>query len=102
VKAEIIAVGTEILLGEIVDTDSQYVAARSAAGTVVLASDNIYLYENLEKHLPLGLTGDQAADLRVQERVLRLASSPRLIVPGHDPAVFELFPKPGGGVARIE
>ena len=81
---------------------SQYVAARSAAGTVVLASDNIYLYENLEKHLPLGLTGDQAADLRVQERVLRLASSPRLIVPGHDPAVFERFPKPGGGVARIE
>jgi glyoxylase-like metal-dependent hydrolase (beta-lactamase superfamily II) len=81
---------------------SQYVAVRTAAGTVVLASDNIYLYENLEKHLPLGLTGDQAADLRVQERVLRLASSPRLIVPGHDPAVFERFPKPGDGVARIE
>jgi glyoxylase-like metal-dependent hydrolase (beta-lactamase superfamily II) len=81
---------------------SQYVAARSAAGTVVIASDSIYLYENLEKHLSLGLTGDQAADLRVQERVLHLASSPRLIVPGHDPAVFERFPKPGGGVARIE
>ncbi len=81
---------------------SQYVAVKTKAGTVVLASDNIYLYENLEKHLPLGLTGDQAADLRVQERALRLASSPRLIVPGHDPAVFERFPKPGGGVARIE
>ena len=81
---------------------SQYVAVRSAAGTVVVASDNIYLYENLEKHLPLGVTGDPAADLSVQERVLRLASSPRLIVPGHDPAVFERFKKPGGGVARIE
>jgi glyoxylase-like metal-dependent hydrolase (beta-lactamase superfamily II) len=81
---------------------SQYVGVRSAAGTVVLASDSIYLYENLEKHLPLGLTGDKDADLRVQERVLRLASSPRLIVPGHDPAVFERFPKPGDGVARIE
>ncbi len=81
---------------------SQYVAVRTAAGTVVVASDNIYLYENLEKHLPLGLTGDQAADLRLQERVLRLASSPRLIVPGHDPAVFERFSKPGDGVARIE
>jgi nicotinamide-nucleotide amidase len=31
VKAEIIAVGTEILLGEIVDTDSQYIAARLPA-----------------------------------------------------------------------
>jgi glyoxylase-like metal-dependent hydrolase (beta-lactamase superfamily II) len=81
---------------------SQYVAVRTAAGSVVLASDSIYLYENLEKHLPLGLTGDQAADLRVQERVLRLASSPRLIVPGHDPAVFERFPEPGNGVARIK
>jgi glyoxylase-like metal-dependent hydrolase (beta-lactamase superfamily II) len=81
---------------------SQYVAVRTSVGTVVVASDNIYLYENLEKHLALGLTGDQAADLRVQERALRLASSPRLIVPGHDPAVFERFPKPGDGVARIE
>jgi glyoxylase-like metal-dependent hydrolase (beta-lactamase superfamily II) len=71
-------------------------------GNVVLASDSIYLYENLEKHLPLGLSGDKEADLRVQERVLGLAMSPRLIVPGHDPAVFERFPKPGGGVARIE
>jgi len=81
---------------------SQYVGVRTASGTVVLASDSIYLYENLEKRLPLGLTLDQAADLRVQERVLRLASSPRLIVPGHDPAVFVRFPKPGNGVARIE
>ena len=30
-KAEIIAVGTEILLGEIIDTDSQYIAARLPA-----------------------------------------------------------------------
>jgi len=81
---------------------SQYVAASSAAGTVILASDSIYLYENLEKHLPLGLSMDKDADLRVQERVLRLASNPRLIVPGHDPAVFDRFPKPGGGVARIQ
>jgi len=81
---------------------SQYVAVRSAAGTIVLASDNVYLYENLEKHLPSGSTDDKEADLRVQERVLRLASSPRLIIPGHDPAVFERFPKPGDGVARIE
>jgi len=25
-----------------------------------------------------------------------------LIVPGHDPAVFVKFPKPGNGVAKIE
>ena len=32
----------------------------------------------------------------------RLASNPRLIVPGHDVAVFERFPTPGHGVAHIE
>ncbi len=80
----------------------QYVGVKTAAGTVVVASDNIYMYENLEKHLPLGLTGDREADLRAQQRMLTIASSPRLILPGHDPAVFERFPKPGDGVARIE
>jgi glyoxylase-like metal-dependent hydrolase (beta-lactamase superfamily II) len=81
---------------------SQYVGVGTAAGTVVIASDSLYMYENLEKHLPLGLTEDREADLRAQARMLSLASSPRLIVPGHDPAVFERFPKPGNGVAKIE
>jgi glyoxylase-like metal-dependent hydrolase (beta-lactamase superfamily II) len=81
---------------------TQYVGVKTGAGTVVVASDNIYMYENLEKHLPLGLTEDRDADLRAQERMLKLASSPRLILPGHDPAVFQRFPKPGNGVARIE
>jgi len=81
---------------------AQYVGVRTSAGTVVVASDNVYLYENLEKRAPSAQTLDPGADLRVQERMLRLASAPRLIVPGHDPAVFERFPKPGGGVARIE
>ena len=81
---------------------AQYVGVRTAAGTVVVASDTVYLYENIEQHRPSAQTGDPAADLRVQERMLGLASSLRLIVPGHDPEVFERFPKPGGGVARIQ
>jgi hypothetical protein len=32
----------------------------------------------------------------------KIASNPRLIIPGHDPAVFVRFPKPGNGVARLE
>lgn len=80
---------------------SQYVGVSTAAGTVVLASDNLYLYENLEKRVPIAQTLDPASNLRAQERMLRIASSPRLIVPGHDPAVFMRFPTPGGGVARI-
>ena len=79
----------------------QYAVVRTAEGNVVLASDSIYLYENLEKRLASAQTSDPSADFRVQERILRLASSPRLIVPGHDPEVFKRFPEPGGGVVSF-
>jgi glyoxylase-like metal-dependent hydrolase (beta-lactamase superfamily II) len=81
---------------------SQYAGVRTDAGTVILASDNAYLYENLATRTPIAQTLDSASNRRAQERMLRLAGSPRLVVPGHDPEVFVRFPKPGRGVARIE
>jgi glyoxylase-like metal-dependent hydrolase (beta-lactamase superfamily II) len=81
---------------------SQYVGVNTNAGTVVLASDNMYLYENLEKHVPIAQTLDAASNLRAQDRMKQLAASPRLIVPGHDPAVFEKFPRVSERVVRIE
>ena len=71
-------------------------------GTIVLSSDNVYLYENLERHRPITQSLDTVSNLRAQERMVRLASDPRLIVPGHDEDVFVRFPKPGNGIARIE
>jgi glyoxylase-like metal-dependent hydrolase (beta-lactamase superfamily II) len=81
---------------------SQYVGVNTRAGTVVLASDNMYVYENLEKHAPIAQTLDAASNLRAQDRMKQLAASPRLIVPGHDPAVFEKFPKVSERVVKIE
>jgi glyoxylase-like metal-dependent hydrolase (beta-lactamase superfamily II) len=81
---------------------SQYVSARTSGGTVVIASDNAYLYENFDRRVPIAQTLDSASNLRAQERMRTLASHPRLLVPGHDPAVFERFPRPGNGVARIQ
>ena len=81
---------------------SQYVSVRTASGTVVIASDNMYLYENLEKHAPIAQTFDAESNLRAQDRMKQIASRPDLIVPGHDPLVFVKFPKPGNGVARIQ
>ena len=60
---------------------SQYVTARTAEGTIVLASDNVYLYENLEKHVPIAQTLDAASNLKAQDRIRTLASDPRLIGP---------------------
>lgn len=80
---------------------SQYVAVRSAAGTVVIASDNMYLYENLDRRAAIAQTLDAESNLRAQDRMRTIASDVRLIVPGHDPAVFVRFPTPGNGVASI-
>jgi len=81
---------------------SEYVGVATTGGTVVLASDNMYLYENLEKHAPIGATVDAASNLRAQDRMKQIAARPDLIIPGHDPAVFTKFPNPAPGVAKIE
>jgi glyoxylase-like metal-dependent hydrolase (beta-lactamase superfamily II) len=80
---------------------SQYVGVRTVEGTVVIASDNMYLYENLQKHQPIAQTFDADSNLKAQDRMKQIASKPDLIVPGHDPEVFVRFPKPGNGVGRI-
>ena len=80
---------------------SQYATVSTSSGTVVLASDNAYLYENFDRRRPIAQTLDSASNLTAQARMLRLAGELRRVVPGHDPAVFTRFPEPGGGVARI-
>jgi glyoxylase-like metal-dependent hydrolase (beta-lactamase superfamily II) len=80
---------------------SQFVSVATAAGTAVFTSDNVYLYENLEKRAAIAQTLDAASNLHAQDRVRTLASSPRLIVPGHDPAVFERYERVADGVVRI-
>ena len=81
---------------------SQYVGVNTKVGRMVIASDNLYLYENLDKHVPIAQTFDAKANLAAQDRMRQLAASPRLIIPGHDPDVFVRFPKPGNGVARLD
>jgi glyoxylase-like metal-dependent hydrolase (beta-lactamase superfamily II) len=81
---------------------SQYVGVETSAGTVVLASDNMYLYENLDKHVPIAATLDAASNLRAQDRMKQIAARPGLIIPGHDPEVFARFPNPVPGVAKIQ
>ncbi len=81
---------------------SQYVGVNTVAGTVILASDNMYLYENLEKHVAIASTLDATSNLRAQDRMKQLAARPALIIPGHDPTVFAKFPNPVPGVAKIE
>ncbi|MGZ7031814.1 MAG: N-acyl homoserine lactonase family protein [Thermoanaerobaculia bacterium] len=94
--------GIKVWIGGRHTWQSQYVTVPTKSGTVVLASDNLYLYENLDKHLPIAQTFDEASNLAAQDRMRQLASDLRLIVPGHDPAVLTRFPKVREGIVRIE
>jgi glyoxylase-like metal-dependent hydrolase (beta-lactamase superfamily II) len=60
----------------------------------VLASDNCYLYRNLETHAPIAtfLPEDHAANLAAQARMVQLAGSADRVVPGHDLLQFQKFP----------
>lgn len=81
---------------------SQYVGVNTRTGTVILASDNMYLYENLDKHLPIAQTLDADSNLRAQDRMKQLAARPSLIIPGHDPAEFDRFPRVSERAVKIE
>jgi len=81
---------------------SQFVGVQTRTHTVVLASDNMYLYENLDTHTAISQTLDAASNLRTQDRMKSIASEPRLLVPGHDPAVSARFPRVSDRIVRIE
>lgn len=71
---------------------SEYVGVRTAERTIVLASDNAYLYENLEQHRPIAQTLDSISNLAAQDRMRAIAGDLMWVVPGHDPQVFVRFP----------
>jgi len=81
---------------------SQFVTVQTRKSTVVIASDNMYLYENLAARKPIAQTLDAASNLRAQDSMRSLATDLRLVVPGHDPAVFDRFPRVSGRIVRIE
>ena len=81
---------------------SQYVSVPTRSGTIVLASDNMYLYENLEKRAPIAQTFDAASNLKAQDRMKEIAGDPKRVVPGHDPAVMTRFLQVTPGVVRLD
>lgn len=62
----------------------------------------IWVLENMDTHKPVAQTLDAASNLRNQDRMRSLASTPALVIPGHDPAVFDRFPRVNERIVRIE
>ncbi len=82
--------------------ESQYVEVATRSGAVVIASDNVYLYENLELGVPIAATFDSESNLRAQRHMRELVGKLELLIPGHDPAVLGRFPKITPRTVRID
>ena len=68
------------------------------ADGVVLASDAVHFYEELEQRRPFWVFTDLAA-MKASYEVL--ATTGGTIVPGHDPLVMERFPAAGENAVRV-
>jgi glyoxylase-like metal-dependent hydrolase (beta-lactamase superfamily II) len=64
-------------------------------GTVLLTSDAVHFYEELELDRPFAVLADLAAMYAAYDRVSELARGGAIVVAGHDPAVMERFPPDG-------
>jgi glyoxylase-like metal-dependent hydrolase (beta-lactamase superfamily II) len=74
----------------------------AAGGPVVLASDAIHYYEELERDWPFGVFVDLGALYDGYTTLRELAARPgAVLVAGHDPEVCERFPSEDGLVYRI-
>ena len=78
----------------------QVVVVTTSRGKAVICSDAVELYQNLEKDVA-GHVVDLLQMLLSYDRIRALASSPELIIPGHDPLVMKNFPNPIENVVEI-
>ena len=69
----------------------QAVRVHTQRGPVVLASDAIHFWANLERATPFPIVADVVAYLEALRRLRALAPSIDHIIPGHDPGVLARF-----------
>jgi len=84
----------------------QSVRVKTRRGHVMLASDATHLYAHVDGGRVFPITYNVAEVVEGYETLKRLATSPRHIVPGHDPLVLARYPAAGRGlegwIARLD
>jgi glyoxylase-like metal-dependent hydrolase (beta-lactamase superfamily II) len=79
----------------------QSVRVWTRVGWVVLASDASHYYANMVDGRPFPIVADVTKMVDGWRMLRELASSPRLVVPGHDPLVMERYRAPRPDLAGI-
>lgn len=70
----------------------EVVRVRTQRGWVVLASDALHYYEELEKGVPFAVAFSIPDMLTAHDRIRELADSDDHVVAAHDPRVMDLYP----------
>lgn len=71
----------------------QAIRVMTAHGPVVLASDVVHFYANIEERRPFYITIDAEATLRSYDRLAVLAGGGlKNVIPGHDPLILKRYP----------
>jgi glyoxylase-like metal-dependent hydrolase (beta-lactamase superfamily II) len=77
------------------------VRVRTRRGWVVLAADASHFYANFEEMRAYPTVYNVADMLEGFATLKRLATSPRHVVPGHDPQVLRRYPVPKPGLEGV-
>lgn len=78
------------------------VTVTTAEGQVVLASDSLHFYEELERDWPFAVVADLADMYRAFDLLRELTSTTgTALVAGHDPEVMKRFPSAGVGLEDL-
>lgn len=96
--------GIRVFTGSKHTFENQYllVNSNSRDNKILIASDAIWVYYNLDNlvSIPWAVL-DQAAYVEAMKRMKRLVTDPKLIIPGHDAAVFTRFPQITDRIVKI-
>ncbi len=96
--------GIKVFTGSRHTFNSQYVLVNAGTNSIILASDNIWIYYSLDHMVPAsdGGTLDPAGYVKAMQRMKTMVKDVKYIIPGHDAKVFSKFPAVADGVAEIK
>jgi glyoxylase-like metal-dependent hydrolase (beta-lactamase superfamily II) len=79
----------------------QIITVAVPRGQAVVASDAAHYYKNFQERIPFNTLHDIPGTYHAFQRLYDLATSPDLILPGHDPLVLEKLKKVGDGIVEL-
>jgi glyoxylase-like metal-dependent hydrolase (beta-lactamase superfamily II) len=95
--------GIKVYTGSRHTFNSQYVGLKAGNNKIILASDNVWVYYNIDHLLPAnGGTLNAAGYTKAMQRMKTLVNNPKFIIPGHDAQIFSKFPKVTDGIVEIK